>query len=49
MKYILNVAYSQQFNPIESVFSKVKGWFKKRRLFLLTSNSGVRFDLDKEI
>ena len=31
MKYVFNVSYSPEFNPIEFVFSKLKNKFKKLR------------------
>ena len=49
IKYIFNVSYSPQFNPIESVFSKVKMYFKKRRLNVLTNKKGQWFNINKEI
>lgn len=37
MKVIFNVPYSPQYNPIEIVFSIVKGHYKKRRLNYLAN------------
>ena len=45
--YIFNVPYSPQFNPIESVFSKVKSFFKRRKLHALANQ--YAFKQDKEI
>lgn len=35
---IFNIAYSPEFNPIESVFSQMKRHFKKARLSKLANN-----------
>jgi len=47
MKRIFNVAYSPQFNPVESTFSKAKRLFNERRLNNLVNKTG--FNLDNEI
>ena len=47
VQYIFNVPYSPQFNPIESVFGKVKPLFKRRKLQALQSSG--RYDQDREI
>ena len=44
---VYNIAACPEFNCIESVFSKVKAHFKRRRLNALTN--GRRFDLDEEV
>jgi transposase len=41
---IMNVSYSPAFNPIESVFSKVKALFNRRRLNNLVNRTGFNFD-----
>ena len=42
-----NVAYSPEFNPIESVFSQVKRIFSKQRLNDLVNKVG--FNIDREV
>ena len=37
-RYIYNVAYSPDYNPIESVFSKIKKTFRRLRAQKLTGN-----------
>ena len=37
-RYIYNVAYSPDYNPIESVFSKIKRTFRSLRAQKLTGN-----------
>ena len=41
---IFNVGYSPEFNPIESVFSKVKFLFARTRLNDLVNKKGFNFD-----
>ena len=41
---IFNVGYSPEFNPIESVFSKVKFLFARNRLNDLVNKKGFNFD-----
>lgn len=41
---IYNVGYSPEFNPIESVFSRVKYLFCKTRLNDLVNRRGFNFD-----
>ena len=41
---IFNVGYSPEFNPIESVFSKVKFVFARTRLNDLVNKKGFNFD-----
>ena len=47
IKPIFNVGYSPEFNPIESVFSKVKRHFKCSRLYYIVNQKG--FDFEKTI
>ena len=44
MTPIYNVSYSPAFNPIESVFSKVKRLFSEQRLNNLVNKTGFNFD-----
>ena len=44
IKPIWNVAYSPEFNPIESVFSRVKFRFNKDRLNDIVNRRGFNFD-----
>jgi transposase len=41
---IWNVPYSPEFNPIESVFSRVKFFFNKKRLNEIVNRRGFNFD-----
>ncbi len=45
MKPIMNVPYSPQFNPIESVFSQIKVTFCRARLNALVNK--IPWDADK--
>ena len=47
IKYIYNVPYSPDFNPIEAVFSKVKSYFNKRKLNALANEK--KFDVKLEM
>ena len=47
VEYIFNVPYSPQYNPIETVFSKVKTHFKKRKLSLISNER--KFNQTQEI
>ena len=47
IKYIFNVPYSPDFNPIEAVFSKVKSFFKKRKLSAIANEK--EFDIEREM
>ena len=38
VRYIFNVPYSPQFNPIETVFAKVKSIFKRSKLYAASNN-----------
>ena len=44
---ILNIAASPEFNPIETVFSKVKAHFRRARLNALAND--VPWDMDEEV
>ena len=44
IKPIFNVAYSPEFNPIESVFSRVKFLFCSERLNELVNRKGFNFE-----
>ena len=46
---IFNVGYSPEFNPIESVFSKVKFLFARTRLSNLVNKKGFNFDRSVEL
>ena len=41
---VYNVSYSPEFNPIESVFSRVKAIFNRRRLNCLVNKIGFNVD-----
>ena len=47
VRYIFNVPYSPQFNPIETVFAKVKSIFKRSKLYAVSNNR--RFHQETEI
>ena len=47
IKPVFNISYSPEFNPIEAVFSKVKGLFTHKRLNNLVNKIG--FNSDREI
>ena len=45
---IWNVGYSFAFNPIESVFSKIKALFSRQRLNCLVNRKGFNFEREIE-
>ena len=45
---IWNVGYSFAFNPIESVFSKIKALFSRQRLHCLVNRKGFNFEREIE-
>ena len=49
VRYIINIPSAPNQNCIESVFSKVKKIYKRRRLQSLTNPKSKEFDMDKEI
>ena len=49
IKWILNVPYSPEFNPIESVFSRVKFLFCNTRLNSLVNRIGFNFEITIEM